>query len=206
MRAFRRLGCLALLSALGGCVLAPPLPPPPAPLIALPGPGKTQAQFTADDASCRAAADATPIEGLAVSVQPTPGEPPPGKPPSGTSAAVPAPGSPGGQPQTILVTPGMVYLRCMTAHNDAIQPLAPIHPVFYGYYPAYPIYAGFGDYYPFLYGDWIGFGYWGGGWGFRGDGFRDGGFREGGFRGDGFRGGGFGGGGFRGGGGGGFRR
>ena len=60
MRAIRWLGSTVMLGALAGCVLPPPVPPPAPPLVALPGPGKTQAQFQADDTACRTAADNTP--------------------------------------------------------------------------------------------------------------------------------------------------
>ena len=183
-----RVGSVAMLGALAGCVLPPPLPPPPPPLVALPGQGKTQAQFQADDALCRSAADASPPAGQTITV------------PAAASGQANAPAT----VQTVQVTPGMVYLRCMADHQNLVQPLAPVRPLYYGFYPAYPIYYGFGDTYPWLYGNYVGFGFGFYGGGFYGGGFRDGfGYRDGfGFRGgEGFRGEeGFRGGGFRGGG------
>ncbi len=195
MRKLARWSGVALAAGLAGCVLPPPLPPPPPPLVALPGPGKTQAVFQADDAGCRAAADATPPTGQTITV-PIQGAAP-------VQATGEAQATAPAATQTIQVTPGMVYLRCMADHQDIVQPLAPVRPLYYGYYAAYPIYYGFGDTYPWLYGDYFGFGFFGGGFygrGFYGGGFRDYGFRDYGFRGDGFRGGeGFRGGGFGGG-------
>lgn len=181
-----RLTTIMLLTGLGGCVLPPPLPLPPPPLVALPGPGKTEAQFQADDGACRAEADRAPPSETITLSQPT-------NPPTGAPA-------PTAMQPTVQMTPGMIYLRCMVAHQNVVQPLAPVHPVYYGFYPAYPIYYGFGDSYPWLYGGPFGFGFYGGGFygrGFHGGGFREGGFHEGGFRGGGGREGGFRGGGRR---------
>ena len=199
MRTLARIGSVTMLAGLAGCVLPPPLPPPPPPLVALPGPGKTEAQFQADDVACRAAADAAPPVGQTIAV-PAPYVAPAtntGQAQVPAAGAAPAPAA----VQSMQITPGMVYLRCMTDHRNVVQPLAPVRPLYYGFYTAYPIYYGFGDTYPWLYGDYIGFGFYGGG--FYGRGFREGyGFRGGdrfrgedGFRGgSGFRGGGFGGG------------
>ena len=190
MRQTIRCGTLALLTGLAGCVVAPPPPSPQIPLVAIPGPTKTQAQFQQDDTACRVAAVALP-------------------PAPGSAPAVAAPADPTAVPQQM--PPGAIYLRCMASRDNVIEPLAPARPVLYGYYSDYPIYAGFGDTYPWLYGDYYGFGFYGGfgggygRYGFRNYGFRDYGFRggeggfrggEGGFRGGegGFRGGGFGGG------------
>ena len=179
MRAIRWSVSMVMLGTLAGCVLPPPVPPPAPPLVALPGSGKTQAQFQADDAECRTAANNVPINGQAV-----PASPPAASTPAQAGAAPPA------APQVVIVTPGMVYLRCMTSHSNTVQALAPVHPAFYGYYAPYPIYAGFGDYYPWLYGDGIGFGFYGGYGGWRGGygGWRGGDFRGGDFRGGEFRG------------------
>ncbi len=182
MRNLARLGVTVLLSGLAGCVLPPPLPPPPPPLVALPGPGRTQAQFQADDAGCRTVADAAPPSGATITVPAPYQAAPSGTAPSSAAAQTQAPAP----QQTVQVTPGMVYLRCMTDHGNVVQPLAPVHPLYYGFYPAYPVYYGFGDTYPWLYGDY-GFGFYGGfrggygGFGYR-DGFR-GGYGGGGFRG-----------------------
>ena len=160
---------LAVLGA-AGCTV---VPPPPAPLVALPGPGKTPLAFGQDDARCRTAAASVPIVQPAIApAQPAASAPQPGTPPTGPA----------------VLTPGEAYLRCMASNGDIIQPLAVAHPAYYGYYPAYPVYAGFGDYYPFLYGDFVGVGFFGGYYG---------GYRSG-FGGDHF---GYGGGGFHGGGG-----
>ncbi|WP_216850912.1 hypothetical protein [Acidisphaera sp. L21] len=188
MRAVGRVGSLVMAAGLAGCVLPPPLPPPPIPLVALPGPGKTEAQFQGDDGLCRNAANTVPRDGYAA---PPPGARPPQSnayrpaqpPPQGTQPADTYAGSAqAGEPPPVQVTPGMVYLRCMADHQNIVQPMAPARPVLYGYYPAYPVYAGFGGYYPWLYGDAIGFGFyggWGGGWGGYRGGWGGGGYRGG---------------------------
>ena len=212
-------GCVVtamLLGALGGCAEPPPPPQSPPLLVAYPGPTKTTAQFQADDAVCRSAAS-HPAGAIASG----PGSPMRAPTTSGgnetPSSATPDPAAPqlAGTPPTPPSTPGTVYLQCMAAHYNIVQPVAPDVPVAYTYYDPYPVYLGFGDYYPFLYGGYFGFGYFGryggyrgfhgyrGGYGFRdgfgyrgGYGFRDGGFRNGGgfHDGGGFHEGGFGGG------------
>ncbi len=182
-----RLIAPAVLAGLAGCTVAPP---PPAPLVALPGPGKTQVAFGQDDVACRTAA-AQPAAAPATPVAPA------ASPTAGAAALPP-------------LSPGEWYLRCMASRNNVIQPLAAASPAYYGYYSAYPVYAGFGDYYPFLYGvGFFGDGFYGRGFyggGFYGHGFYGHGFYGGGFHGGygGFHGGG-GEGGFHGGGGGGHR-
>ena len=178
---------------LAGCVVAPPpvayLPPPvqqPAPLVAVPGPNKNQAAFQADDRSCRAEADRVPA----------------------SAANVPPPANPDSMDPNAPVPPGVVYLRCMTARGNQVQPLqAAAAPVLYAYPAAYPVYAGvgfgfplfydspfifgvygrryYGPYYGGFYGGYRG-GYYRGGYGRDFGGYRGGGFREGGFRGGGF--------------------
>ena len=175
MASGRLLAALALVGVTGCTVI----PPPPPPLVALPGPTKTQASFAQDDVVCRVAAGQA--QPAAVAPRAPPAQP-------ATPAASTAPLAPGSA-APLPLTPGELYLRCMASRNNVIQPLAVVRPAFYGFYDAYPVYAGFGDYYPFLYGGYFG-GYYGG---FRGGYY--GGF-HGGF------GGGYGGGGFHGGGGG----
>jgi hypothetical protein len=186
---------LLLTGVLAGCVAPPPPLPPQAPLVAVPGPAKTQADFQQDDAACRAA-----VAGL-----------PPGAPnqPSAEQvrAAQAAAQANVAPPPAEALPPGVAYLRCMTARQNLVQPLAPPVPL-YAYYPAYPVYAGIGFGYPFFYDDVFairfgyGFGYgrYGYGYGYRGFGGYGhrgyggyGGFRGGGYRG-GFGHGGFGGG------------
>jgi hypothetical protein len=180
----------ALLTGMAGCTIVPPPPPPQPLLVAYPGAGKDPGLFQQDDAFCKTASASPP-------------GPPPGAPVGTPPGAEPAPGT---VPQ---LTPGQVYLRCMAARGNVIQPLpqaAP--PPLYAYYAPYPVYGVYGGSYPWLYGDYFAFGFgFGGyrGYGFRDNyfrggygGFRDGGFRDGGFRDGGFRdGGGFRGGGFR---------
>jgi hypothetical protein len=173
-----------LLAGMTGCTIVPPPPPPQPLLVAYPGPGKDPGLFQQDDAFCKQASTTPPAPQAGA----------PGTPPG----AEPAPGT---VPQ---LTPGQVFLRCMAARGNTIQPLpqaAP--PPVYAYYAPYPVYGVYGGAYPWLYGDYFAFGLGYGG--YRGYGFRDeyfrggyGGFREGGgFRdGGGFRGG-YGGGGFR---------
>lgn len=192
-----------LLAGLSGCVAAPSAPPMPAPLVAVPGPTKTTAEFQQDDIACRAAAAEPPPD-----LKPAPAAL---QPPAGSNAAskdAPAPtrleSSP--RPATSL---GVTYLRCMNSRYNIIEPLSASQPITYGYYPAYPVYGGSSDYYPWLYGGFydgfccgVGFGfgrgYYGhgyyGGRGYGGGRF-GGGYHGGGFHGGGFHGGGFGGGG-----------
>ena len=172
MHIVMRTGVVLLLGSLAGCVVPPPPPPPAIPLVAVPGAAKTAADFKQDDTACRAEANPPP----STASQPTAaGTQPP--------AAQPTPNP----------APAETYLRCMSAHNNVVQPAAATLPAVYGYYPAYPLYAGLYDpyFYPGFYGGYYGaFGFYGGCCG----GFRGGygGFREGGFGGGGFHGGGFG--------------
>lgn len=178
---------------LGGCVAPPPpiayLPPPvqqPAPLVAVPGPSKNQAAFQADDGFCRAEAARVPA----------------------AAANLPPPANADAMDPNAPVPPGVVYLRCMTARGNQVQPLqAAAAPVLYAYPAAYPVYAGvdfgfplfydssyiFSSYGRRFYGPYYGGFYRGYGGGFYRGGYgRDfGGYRGGGFR-DGGRGGGFG--------------
>ncbi len=161
-------GAVLLTGVLAGCVAAP-LPPPSAPLVAVPGPAKTEAEFRQDDAACRAAA-----AGL-----------PPGAPDQPTAAQVNAVQANAAPPPAEALPPGVAYLRCMTARRNLVQPLAPPVPL-YADYPAYPVYAGIGFGYPFFYDDVFalrfgyGFGRFGYGYGYRGYGGY-GGFRAGGY-------------------------
>ncbi len=183
-----------LMGGLCGC--AAQSPAQPSPLVALPGPAKTEVQFREDDAACRTealqASSNVPSQSTAVqpavaqtaAAQPTLGQ---GQPSADTAAAMP---------------PGVVYLRCMTARQNVVESLNPTPPPSYGYYAPYPLYAGVGFGYPFFYDNFFTFGFYHGGYGhFHGGhggygGFRNGGYGRGGFGGRGFAGGGFGGGGF----------
>jgi hypothetical protein len=170
MRIVLRTGMVLLLGGLSGCVVAPPPPLQPVPLVAVPGAAKTEAEFRQDDTTCRTAAAPLP---------PAPSQP--------ATSGVQVPPGP---------APAEAYLRCMSAHNNVVQPVAQAEPALYGYYPAYPVYAGLYDPYPWLYGGYYGgFGFYGrccggyrGGYG----GFRDAGFGGGGYGGGGFHGGWFG--------------
>lgn len=172
-----------LMAGLAGCV-APQ--PQNVPLVALPGPAKMEAEFRQDDTTCRAASVTLPAEPAARTAQPTPG------------TAQPAPGAAQAAPEQGF-SPGMLYLRCMAARGNTVEPLAPVRPVLYGYYAPYPVWVGYGGlYYPWLYGNYIGVGFYGGGFygggwgGYRGygHGYYGGGFRSEGFHGGGFHGGG----------------
>ena len=203
------------LAALAGCV-APPATPTPVqvPLVAVPGPDKTPAQFAADDAACRGSASA------------------PSQPQPATTGAASGPAYPSlaGGVQPAADSPGVGYLRCMAARNNTVEPIEePEPPVLYGYHPAYPVYAGYDYGFPVFYGGFYNLGFFAGyggfyhrgfggydrfgyrGLGYRGyggyghHGFNGGGFHGGGFPGGGFAHGGPPGGGFRGGFGGGFR-
>lgn len=182
-----RVAATAVLAGLTGCV-APVAPPPaPLPLIAIPGPGKTEQMFRQDDAACRADAAALPFGADPASPSAIA---PPTADQTGASADQATP------PPSDNPNPVDVYLRCMAAHHDVVRPLTVARPGVYDYYGAfgYPLYAGYD---PFLYDGFYGFGFYGGCCGYRYGGYRFGGYRGGG---GGFRGGGGGG---RGGGGGG---
>ncbi len=193
MRKIAALTAILLAGGLAGCVMPPP-PPPQAPLVAVPGPAKTEAAFRQDDTACRAAAADLPAG--------APSQPTEAQRRAALSAATQADAVP---PPPEALPPGVAYLRCMTARQNLVQPLALAVPT-YAYYPAYPIYAGVGFGYPFFYDDAFafrfgyGFGYGRyGGYGYGGRRYGDfrgyEGFREGRY-GGGFRTGGFGGGGF----------
>ena len=148
MRKSAAWGALLLTGVSAGCV-APPPPLPP--LVAVPGLGKTDEAFRQDDAACRTVA----------------AEPPPGQPASTAPATA---GQANASAETAFTVetlpPGAIYLRCMTARQNQVQPLAPAVPL-YAYYQPYPIYAGIGfgdpffyDYgYPFGFRYGFGFGY-----------------------------------------------
>ena len=219
-----RFGGVLVLAGLAGCVADPQdVPSLPMPLVAVPGPTKTEAEFRQDDAACRAGA-----------VEPSLGA---GRTPttlqsaanSKTNAAnVNAP-TPLQTSQPAETAPDVTYLRCMGSRYNTIEPLSVSQTVTYGYYPTYPVYGGSSDYYPWLYDGLyggLGLGFYGGGFygggfgggfccgpgfgfgrGFYGHGFYGGrgfygrgfgGYGRG-FGGAGFHGGGYGGGGFRGG-------
>jgi len=167
MRRLWKFGAVMLLGGLAGCVA-----PTPPPLVAVPGPAKTDAAFRQDDAACRAVAAALPPVAAP-------------SPVSQHTAAASTNGQAAVQPaaaEPLATPPRVVYLNCMTAHNNAAVPLPRVQPAYVGY-PAYPVYAGFGDYYPWLYGnDVVGFyGFYGGCCGWYGGGFQ-GGWDQGGFR------------------------
>lgn len=177
-----------MLLALGsaGCVAAPPPPPAPvyavqapvqapaqapAPLVAAPGPGKTEAAFQADDRACRADVERLPKQAAA---QPT------AEQLRAAQATEADPNVPPPPPEAL--PPGAAFLRCMTARGNQVQALqaeAQVLPA-YGYLPAYPVYAGIGYGYPYFYDDvfllryYGGFGYrgYGGRFGYGGYGYR----------------------------------
>ena len=194
MRRTVGLGAVLLTGVLAGCVA----PPPPQPLVSVPGPGKTDDAFRQDDAACRAVAVAPPAQPI--------GTPASTAPATVQPSANAAPPTEGTTPVVEILPPGAVYLRCMTARQNLVQPLAPAVPL-YAYYQPYPVYAGVGYGYPFFYGYGYPFGFgYGFGYGrfgyegryfghYRGfGGYRDYGFRGG--YGRGFGHGGFGHGGF----------
>lgn len=170
MRAIRMSGAVLLAGGLGGCV--PPLQelayaaPPSAPLVVVPGPGKTEAAFRGDDAACQADMAQLP-----------PGRA--GQPGAAQLRAAEAPGQAAEGESGITLPealpPGAAYLRCMTARGNQVQVLQTAAPPAYGYPAAYPVYAGAGYGYPFFYNDPFllrsrgGFGYRG--YGYRGFGF-----------------------------------
>jgi len=164
----------ALLSGgLAGCTVAQP-PPQPAPLVAVPGPAKAEAEFRQDDTACRAAAVVLPPN-------PSAAAQPGAAPVSSTKPADQAVAQTQDAPP-----PGLVYLRCMEARHNIVEPLTPVQPAPYGYYASYPIYDRSPYYYggsPFFFGS---FGFYGGGYrrhygGYNHHGFHGGGFHGGGF-------------------------
>ena len=189
------LGAVLLTGVLAGCVAPPPPSPPQPPLVAVPGPAKTEAEFRQDDTACRAAVAELPS---GVSAQPT------AEQVRAAQATAQSTGQANVAPPPVEpLPPGVAFLRCMTARQNLVQPLAPPVPL-YAYYPAYPVYAGVGFGYPFFYDDvfavrfgyGFGFGRFGYGYGYRGFGYRGYGYRgyAGGFGHGGFGHGGFGGG------------
>jgi len=165
MRGSRIVAALLFSGGLAGCVTAP-RPPQPAPLVAVPGLTKTEAEFRRDDTVCRAAAVVLPPNPTATQ-------------PSTAAAAAPVKLE-SVKPAEVAQDappPGLVYLRCMEARQNIIEPLAPAIPVYYSYYPAYPVYGGS----PFFFNSFVGFGFYGGHYGRHYGGFHHGGFGRGGF-------------------------
>lgn len=125
------------------------------PLVAVPGPGKTQAQFAADDMACRSAPAQAAGRSRAAAAEP------------GTSFPSLAQG---GQP--VGDSPGVGYLRCMASRNNTVEPIEEPQPLpVYGYYPAYPVYAGYDYGFPVFYDDFFGLGFYYGFGGFYHRGF-----------------------------------
>ena len=131
-----------------------------APLVAVPGPGKTEAQFQADDRVCRADIARLPARQR----QPTAAQL------RAAQAAEADPNAPPPPPSAL--PPGAAFLRCMTARGNQVQPLqaqGQALPV-YANLPAYPVYAGVGYGYPYFYDDVFLLRYYGG-YGYRGYGY-----------------------------------
>lgn len=174
MRMATMLKSALVVGGLAGCAAQPPTP-----LVALPGPAKTEAQFREDDAACRTEALRAPASAVAQS-----------------AASQPAPGQDQASASTATVMPsGVVYLRCMTARQNVVAPLEPAPPALYGYYAPYPVYAGVGFGYPLFYDTAFAPGFYRGGYGrlyggYPIFGFRHGGFHNGGYHGGGYHGGG----------------
>lgn len=195
---------MVLLGGLAGCVAQPDQPP----LVALPGPAKTEAQFRQDDSACRGVLAGTPVgmpDGFQAA-QPSPGQS--SAVPSliaqssvgqssasqsyaaQSSAAQPFAGQPAA-PRTDAVRsgvvqtpagalpPGVQYLRCMADRQNLVAPLATPLPGLYSVYPGYPVFAAVAD--PGFYGGGYGIPFFIGGYG----GFY-GGHRYGGYRGYGY--------------------
>ena len=171
MRAIWMLGAVLLAGGLSGCVPPPQqqalvyAAPPSAPLVAVPGPGKAEAAFRADDAACQADVARLP-----------PGRA--GQPSAAQLRAAQAAGQAAGAAPELMplppeeLPPGAAYLRCMTSRGNQVQALQAAAPPAYGYLAAYPVYAGIGYGYPFFYDDpfllrfYGGFGYRGYGYGY----------------------------------------
>jgi hypothetical protein len=168
-----RCGAVLVLGGLSGCVVAP-LPQAPLPLVAVPGPAKSAAEFQQDDVACRTAAASSHPPAAPAAAPAQPGQPAP----QGQAQA--------DQSQTDAASAVGIYLHCMESHNNVVQPLVPIPPLIYagyagyGYAPFYGPYDGYGPYpwlydgYPGFYGAYFGVGYgWRGGYGY-GGGYRGG--------------------------------
>ena len=186
MRGIKTFAALVLSGGLAACTAAAP-PLQPVPLVAVPGPTKTEAEFRQDDTACRAAAVVLPANPSTPSTRPAAPSTPTAAPSNGQATNPVA-----GQAQDS-APPGLVYLRCMEARQNVVQPLAPAQPVLYGYYAPYPIYDSYPFYYggyPFFYGG-FGVGFFSGGYGRHYGGFHHHGFHGGGFHGGGFGHGGF---------------
>lgn len=179
MRGTGLAGAMLLSVGVAGCVAVPPpvpmyaVPPQapmaagaaagaPSPLIASPGPGKTEAVFEADDRACRA--DVRRLPKRAAAAQPTEAQLQAAQAEQADPNVLPPP------PQAL--PPGAAFLRCMTARGNQVQPLQPEVQALpaYGYLPAYPVYAGVDYGYPFFYDDVFLLRYYGG-FGYRGYGF-----------------------------------
>ncbi len=161
-----RAAALTLLAGLAGCATqyAQPVGNGPVPLVATPGPTKTEAEFRQDDTHCRA---------QAVQLPPTD---------SPNSPNVNARVNPAGPYPS-----GVIYLRCMANAHNTIEPL-PVQQPIYTYYEPYPVFVGVGYGYPWFYGySFSRFGFYGPRFGGyyghynygRYAGFHDGGFRGG---------------------------
>jgi hypothetical protein len=128
-------GVVTVSLTVSGCVA-------PAPVVAIPGQGKTYQQFHADDTACRGGPAPAPAAGAA--------------PVTGATQA----------PAAITPEAQAAYLQCMTAHGNTIAsvPSSYSYPWYtYGYsYPwLYPAaYPYWGPYYGW--GGWWGSPFWGG--------------------------------------------
>lgn len=173
MRVVGMLGAVLLAGGLGGCVPPPQqqalvyAAPPSAPLVAVPGPGKAEAAFRADDGACQADVARLP-PGRA-------GQPSAAQLRAAQVAAQTAGQAAGVAPELMPLPPeelppGAAYLRCMTSRGNQVQALQAAAPPAYGYLAAYPVYAGIGFGYPFFYDDPFLLRFYGG-FGYRGYGY-----------------------------------
>ena len=132
MHATCRAALVTSLAGLAACAAGPGVTGRggngPIPLVATPGPTKTEAEFRQDDLRCR-----TQLVQL----------------PQGNAAAAPS-ASARINPEGPYPT-GVMYLRCMANAQNTIEPLSMQRPV-YGYYEPYPVFVGVGYGYPWYYG------------------------------------------------------
>ena len=169
----------AVMAVLTGCVAAPPpVAPTPmqVPLVAVPGPNKTPAQFAADDAACRTSPTPAQAPGAGRGLAGQAGAAAPRT--AGYPAAYPELAPDGNAPDS----PGVGYLRCMAARNNTVEPYPePEAPVLYGAYPAFPVYAGYDYGFPVFYDGFFGLGFYAGYGGFYHRGFGYGRYGYGGY-------------------------
>lgn len=164
MGTFARLVRLALVmpGILAGCAEAPSAmkavdgaqAEPRRPLIVVPGPGREDTRFQADDGLCRANVARMAAENAA---KPAAQRPPP-MPSEAEMRAARATvlGAAGGRlgdrpPPITALPPGVAYLRCMMVQGHDVRQLRAQPPATYALFAEEPVFAGSGYGLPFFY-------------------------------------------------------